>query len=71
MPPPAPMNVYPLRIKPETEVISFLHTFVTSNKLKAAFVVTCVGSVTGVELRFATNVSGKEEVSFYIYISHG
>ena len=44
-----------MRLKPGQEVKKCLEDFVHENDLKAAFVLTCVGSVTKVTLRFAAN----------------
>ena len=44
-----------MRLKPGQEVKKCLEDFVHENDLKAAFVLTCVGSVTKATLRFAAN----------------
>merc|ERR1712156_593301 len=49
------LSVYPMRLKPGQEVKKCLEDFVQENDLKAAFVLTCVGSVTKATLRFAAN----------------
>ena len=45
--------VYPLRLTPGEEVTSRLQQFISDAKLKAAYIITCVGSVTNVKLRMA------------------
>ncbi|KAJ1519310.1 hypothetical protein ONE63_004609 [Megalurothrips usitatus] len=56
------MSVYPVRIPPGADMVSFLQHFVLLHELPAAFIVTCVGSVKKVTLRFATNAEGRESV---------
>ncbi|KAK3917673.1 Bifunctional protein GlmU [Frankliniella fusca] len=60
---PSSLCVYPMRIQPGEDILNVLQNFVLTNDLKAAFIVTCVGSVKRVKLRFATNSEGKEEIS--------
>ncbi|KAE8748435.1 hypothetical protein FOCC_FOCC004868 [Frankliniella occidentalis] len=57
------MLVHPMRIHPGEDVLNVLQEFVRTNDLKAAFIVTCVGSVKRVKLRFATDSEGKEAIS--------
>jgi len=47
------MNVYPMRVGPNIELVSTLKKFVQDNGLNAAFIVTCAGSVKKATLRFA------------------
>ena len=47
------MRCFALRLKPGEEIVSSLRRFVESMKLKAAFVMTCVGSVKKASLRMA------------------
>ncbi|XP_065216847.1 bifunctional protein GlmU-like [Planococcus citri] len=49
------MDVYPMRLLPGTEIKSYLQAFVERNKLQAAFILTCCGSVTKARLRFASD----------------
>ena len=44
---------YPLRLTPGEEITSRLQQFVADANLKAAYIITCVGSVTKVKLRMA------------------
>ena len=44
-----------MRLKPGKEIKKCLEDFVLENELKAAFVLTCCGSVTKATLRFAAN----------------
>lgn len=48
-----PQVCYPLRLSPGEEVTSRLEQFVREASLKAAYIITCVGSVTSVKLRMA------------------
>ena len=52
------LRVYPIRLGPKVELKSRLIRFVNENNLKAAFVLTCVGSVTKATLRFAEKEDG-------------
>merc|ERR1712126_511605 len=49
------LSVYPMRLKPGQEIKKCLEDFVQENELKAAFIMTCCGSVTKATLRFAAN----------------
>lgn len=60
---PAKMEVYPMRIPPGGEVTSLLQQAVSDLGLNAPFIVSCVGSVKSVILRFATDGHGKHAVS--------
>jgi len=54
------MSVYALRVEPGMELKSTLMAFVKDKGLKAAFVQTCVGSISpGAKLRMATTGEGK------------
>ncbi|XP_028653353.2 bifunctional protein GlmU-like [Erpetoichthys calabaricus] len=50
---PSALSVYALRLGPGEEILSCLVRFVEQKKLKAPFVITCVGSVTKATLRLA------------------
>ncbi|XP_063240335.1 bifunctional protein GlmU-like [Bacillus rossius redtenbacheri] len=54
--------VYPMRLLPGAEIKSSLIEFVKENRLEAAFVVTCCGSLTKATLRFATCENGEHTV---------
>ena len=49
------MKVYPMRLPPGAEIESSLLEFVRSNKLNAAFILSCCGSVRKATLSFATS----------------
>lgn len=55
------MKCYALRLKPGDEIVSSLQSFVESMKLKAPFVMTCVGSITKVALRLANATATKRK----------
>ena len=44
---------YALRLGPGEEIVSSLHQFVAAHNLRAAFIMTCVGSVQRAVLRLA------------------
>ncbi|XP_066577850.1 bifunctional protein GlmU [Amia ocellicauda] len=50
---PSPISVYALRLGPGEDLLSSLVTFVEEKKLKAPFIITCVGSITKATLRLA------------------
>ncbi|KAM4693826.1 bifunctional protein GlmU-like [Discoglossus pictus] len=50
---PSALSVYALRLGPGEEIVTSLFKFVQEKKLKAPFVITCVGSVTKATLRLA------------------
>ena len=54
---PSPLVTYALRLGPGEEIVSRLLDFVEKHKLGAAFILTCVGSVTKARLRMADSVS--------------
>lgn len=59
------LKVYAFRLLPDEEITAKLVEFVRVNDIKAAFVMTCCGSVKCVTLRFATpkgSTAGKEKV---------
>ncbi|GFS08657.1 bifunctional protein GlmU-like [Elysia marginata] len=57
--PSGPLQCYPIRVCPGQELKSTLAQFVRSQALKAAFVLTCVGSVTRAHLRMANSTDTK------------
>jgi hypothetical protein len=62
------LKVFPIRLRPGTELKSSLIKFVAENELKSAFVMTCVGSVTKATLRFAEKEDGSQkDVSFHVF----
>lgn len=52
------VQVYTVRFQPGQELKSSLEEFVKTHNLKAAFIMTCVGSVRRATLRFSTPPSG-------------
>lgn len=47
------LKCYALRLKPGDKLVAGLQKFVSENKLRAAFIMTCVGSVSKATLRLA------------------
>ena len=47
------MNIYALRLKPNQDLKKELKKFVIDNNIKAAFIITCVGSLKQATLRLA------------------
>ncbi|KAG8583786.1 hypothetical protein GDO81_008548 [Engystomops pustulosus] len=52
---PSSLSVYALRLGPGEEIVTSLFKFVQEKKLRAPFVITCVGSVTKATLRLANS----------------
>ncbi len=68
------LKVFPIRLRPGTELKSSLIKFVAENELKSAFVMTCVGSVTKATLRFAEKEDGSQKdvskLTFVLFVSY-
>ena len=60
------LKVYVVRLKPNQDLNRELESFVRENNLKAAFVLTCVGSLTKASLRMAYSGMHKTEVRIAI-----
>ena len=62
---PGPLTVHPLRLGPGAELKSSLMNYVKENRLEAAFILTCCGSLTRATLRLAshTPADGNNKVS--------
>ena len=54
---PSSLITYAVRLKPGDEIMSKLLEIVEKENLKAAFIMTCVGSVTKARLRMANSVT--------------
>ncbi|KAJ8389373.1 hypothetical protein AAFF_G00120810 [Aldrovandia affinis] len=50
---PSALSVHALRLQPGQEILGSLISFVEERKMRAPFVITCVGSVTKATLRLA------------------
>eukprot|EP00118_Oscarella_pearsei_P007934 m.39874 g.39874 ORF g.39874 m.39874 type:complete len:154 (+) comp32857_c0_seq2:25-486(+) len=51
---PSPLQCYVIRLKPGEDIVSSLQQFVAEKKLNAAFILTCVGSVSCAKIRLAS-----------------
>lgn len=58
-----------LRLRPNQDMFKEIDKFVKENDLKAAFVMTCVGSLTKATIRMAFSGQETNEVMFEIYWS--
>ena len=58
----SPLKVFAVRFKPNQDLLKELETFVRENNLQAAFIMTCVGSLTKATLRMAHNGQETNEV---------
>ena len=70
---PSPLTVHPLRLGPGAELKSSLLSYVKENRLEAAFILTCCGSLTRATLRLAshTPADGNNKVSISSQCSAG
>ncbi len=60
---------FALRLKPHQDVKQELLRFAQANKLEAAAIVTCVGSLEKINLRFANQESGFSQAGFFEIVS--
>jgi hypothetical protein len=51
------VTVETIRLKPGEDIYAALQDFVVSEKIEAAFIITCVGSLTEVNIRYANQES--------------
>ena len=61
------LKVYVIRLKPKDDLKKSLQDFAVEHKIKAAIILTCVGSVEGCNLRFA-NAKTAHTLSAYFEI---
>lgn len=59
------LKVYVLRLRPNQDLFKELDQFVRENDLKAAFIMTCVGSLTKATIRMAYSGMQHNEVFEY------
>jgi predicted DNA-binding protein with PD1-like motif len=57
------LKVHAIRVKPNQDLKAELDNYVRKHNLKAAFVMTCVGSLTKATLRLAYRGQDQNEVS--------
>lgn len=63
----AAIKTYAIRLKPGTDLKRSIQSFVNEKKLKAAWIVTCAGSLTDYNIRFANQQdAGKNSGHFEI-----
>ncbi|XP_067681043.1 bifunctional protein GlmU-like [Haliotis asinina] len=65
----SPLICYPIRLRPKQDIQQAMVDFVKMNGLKAAFVVTCCGSVTKAKLRMADSTTIKELTGHFEIVS--
>jgi predicted DNA-binding protein with PD1-like motif len=59
------LKVHAIRVRPNQDLRAELDTYVRVHNLKAAFVMTCVGSLTRATLRLAHDNKEHNEVIFF------
>lgn len=65
----SPISVHALRLHPGDDLLECLAAYVKATSLRAAFVVTCVGSLTNARLRFANKPHATELVGHFEIVS--
>ncbi len=63
------MHPYALRLHPGQDLIKEMDAFVISNQIKAACILTCVGSLRKATLRFANQENGITMTGFFEIVS--
>ena len=63
------LKVYVLRLRPNQDLFKELDQFVRENDLKAAFIMTCVGSLTKATIRMAYSGMQHNEVLVNFFFS--
>ena len=64
------LKCYSMRLKPGDEIRTCLLQFARKNKLRAAFIITCCGSVTKATLRTAAGKDIKEVWTHIFYTNY-
>jgi predicted DNA-binding protein with PD1-like motif len=63
------MKVYALRLKPGTDLKNSIEEFVKQHKIEAGWIVTCAGSLTRYNIRFANNREGTNGSGYFEIVS--
>ena len=63
------VTIHAIRLQPGQDLKSAIQEFVTDNGMEAGWILSCVGSLTQYNLRFANQVSGQEGKGFFEIIS--
>lgn len=59
------INTYAIRLKPGEDLKKAIQSFVAQNKCTAAWISTCVGSLTNYNIRFANQQEGSNAVGHF------
>lgn len=62
---------FAIRLKPGADLKKSIQAFVDEHQLQAAWVVTCAGSLTGYQIRFANQPAGNSGTGHYEIVSLG
>lgn len=65
----SPLETYVIRLIPGDDIAAKLQQFVSSHGLEAAFIITCVGSVTNARLRMANSETIRDLHGHYEIVS--
>lgn len=63
------MKVHPLRLKPGDDLRKSIAQYVTNNNITAGWIVTCVGSLTQYNIRFANQPDGAKASGHFEIVS--
>ena len=69
MQPPSSQQSYAFRLKPHEDLKHGILAFAVAHKIKAAAIVTCVGSLERYNLRFANQTKGSEQTGHFEIVS--
>lgn len=62
-------DIHPFRLKPGQDLKKEIEAYVKANKIKAGYVITCVGSLTDYNLRFANQPEGSKGSGHFEIVS--
>jgi len=69
MNPSSDVRAYAFRLKPKVDLKKSILAFAEENKIKAGCIVTCVGSLEQIHIRFANQQNGESKNGFFEIVS--
>jgi len=64
-----PSTIHAIRLKPGEDVKQSLQKFIVANNIKAGWIITCAGSLTEYNIRFANQADGNKGTGHFEIIS--
>lgn len=64
-----PQSIHPIRLKPGQDLKQEIDKYVKSNNIEAGYIITCVGSLTNYNLRFANQPDGSKDSGHFEIVS--